>query len=197
MSKPVHALITLIASIYLLVIFIPEINDAIVKHSKGPLPSFCVIFTVAGASSVNNSANSGTITATFPTISLPAGYILTQQATGGSIGSGGGWTLSGGGSLEWAAVNSSVANNWADTAAICSSLGSGWRMATQGELSGFANTSSAGSAAQTAGWNILNAVWSSNAAISGSGNYYAVNLSDGLDVFQFGSGALRPASCVR
>ena len=107
-------------------------------------------------------------------VALLAGQIQTQLATGGSIGSGTGWSLNGGGSLVWAKITAPAA--WSVASAQCTALGTGWRMPTQGELSGLVNTASAKSAATAAGWT-LSGTWSSS--LSSAGNHYNVSLSNG------------------
>ena len=144
-------------------------------------------FTVAGTSSAaTNSAGSGVVTAAFPTTTtLPAGYVSAGTSSGsGSIGSGAGWNLSGGGTLIWSKNNSTVASpgyaNYSAAAAACaamntsSALGysSGWRLPTQPELSGLYN---AGTGA-LAGWT-LDDTWSSTD--NGAGYHYYVYLNDG------------------
>ena len=142
-------------------------------------------FTVAGATSVTNLVNSGVITAVFPAtvVALPAGYIQTQTATGGTIGSGSGWALNGGGTLTWAKVTDASARNWYAAASACSAstqLGYAagtWRMPTQGELSALLNTSRA--AAVSAGWSFSSNSYTWSSTSDGNGNYYYVKLSNG------------------
>lgn len=136
-------------------------------------------FTVAGATTVTSPANTGqtttVVTAAFPsTAALPAGYIQTGRATGGTIGSAAGWTLNGGGTLLWSKVT--TLTNWSSAAAQCQAMGSGWRMPTQGELSGLFFTSSAINAANAAGWT-LTGTWSSS--LYSADDHYTVNLATG------------------
>ena len=128
-------------------------------------------FNVSGATATN-PVNSGVITAVFPsTAALPDGQIQTATATGGTIGTATGWTLSGGGKLTWSRINSTA--NWTTASSQCTALGAGWRMPTQEELSGLFNTASAIAAATTAGWT-LGSTWSS--ALYSAGYRYVVNL---------------------
>ena len=129
-------------------------------------------FTVSGATTTN-AINTGVVGAVFPatTNDLPAGYITTQQASGGvaaAVAPAGqvavlnGWTLNGGGTLTWAPVTTSTLN-FSNAAAQCAAIGIGWRMATIGELSGLMNTSSAFSAVVAAGlMNGIIGIWSSS-----------------------------------
>ena len=131
-------------------------------------------FKVSGATATN-PVNSGVITAVFPsTAALPDGQIQTATATGGTIGSGTGWTLSGGGKLIWSGINSMA--NWTAASSQCTALGAGWRMPTQGELSGLYSTPSAKAAATTAVWT-LGTTWSSS--LYSAGDHYYVNLGTG------------------
>ncbi|MBU3543299.1 DUF1566 domain-containing protein [Polynucleobacter sp. MWH-Mekk-B1] len=131
-------------------------------------------FNVSGATATN-PVNSGVITAVFPsTAALPDGQIQTATATGGTIGTATGWTLSGGGKLTWSRINSTA--NWTTASSQCTALGAGWRMPTQEELSGLFNTASAIAAATTAGWT-LGSTWSS--ALYSAGYRYVVNLNGG------------------
>lgn len=123
---------------------------------------------------------------------LLAGRIRTQGATGGTIGSGSGWTLNGSGTLEWAIVTTPTVS-WLNASAQCTALGSGWRLPTQGELSALYNTSAAISAATAAGWT-LGRTWSSS--LTGS-NYYNVYLNTGGVVGINPVGSVSYASCVR
>jgi hypothetical protein len=150
-------------------------------------------FKVSGATATN-PVNSGVITAVFPsTAAMPAGYIQTATATGGSIGGSEGWILNGGGSLIWSKVTSVA--NWTNASAQCTAMGAGWRMPTQGELSGLSNTSTAKSAATAAGWT-LNPTWSST--LFSAGYHYYVNPVNGYVAFVYGTDAdSYYVSCVR
>ena len=128
-------------------------------------------FTVTGATTVTNAAGSNIVTAIFPETALQPGYIKTQNATGGTIGAPTGWSLNGGGSLVWAKIATEA--TWSNASAQCTALGAGWRMPTQGELSGLRNTASTKAAATTEGWAFSN-TWSSNS--SSEGYHYMVSL---------------------
>ena len=108
------------------------------------------------------------------TVTMSPGQIQTQLATGGSIGSGTGWSLSGGGSLIWSKVTAS--DHWSVASSTCTALGDGWHMPTQGQLSGLFNTSTARSAASAAGWT-FGYTWSSEPDTAGP--HYGVSLSGG------------------
>jgi hypothetical protein len=158
-------------------------------------------FTVAGTSSAaTNSAGSGVVTAAFPTTAtLPAGYVSTGTSSGsGSIGSGAGWNLSGGGTLIWSKNNSTVASpGYADyptAAAACRdsrALGySDWRLPTQPELSGLYNSHTA-----LTGWTLNTTTWSSSSTGLGADRHYIVLLITGFVGWDIDSG-LNYVSCV-
>jgi hypothetical protein len=139
-------------------------------------------FTVSGATATN-SADSGVVTAVFPatTATLPAGYLSTGTSSGsGSIGLSPGWGLSGAGTLIWSKNNSTADYN--DAAAACVAMnnssalgyGSGWRLPTQPELSGFYNTNR--SVYSAAGWELR---WTRSSTNHSSGDHYLVDLSNG------------------
>ncbi len=132
-------------------------------------------FTVAGATPVTNSANTGVVTAIFSaTAMLPSGYIVS------------------GGTLIWSRNNSTVASPgyaiYATAAATCAAstaLGYAagtWRLPTQPELSGLYNAGT--SALSTAGWT-LNNTWSST--VNDFGYHYYVSLYNGNVVLNSGS----------
>ena len=128
-------------------------------------------------------------------VSLPAGYIQTATAIGGTpgSGSGAGWILSGSGSLIWSKITTSQAN-WTTASARCAALGSGWRMATQGEISGLLNTPAAKAAAVSAGWDFRE-TWTST--LNYSIYYYYVMMQTG-NVYSYGDKAyVINVSCVR
>ena len=110
------------------------------------------------------------------TVALPAGQIQTATATGGTIGTSTGWALNGGGTLIWAKITTTTAT-WTTASAQCTALGAGWRMPTQGELSGLNNTPSAKSAATAAGWT-LGLTWSSS--LYSAGYHSRVDLGSGI-----------------
>ncbi len=130
-------------------------------------------FKVSGATAIN-SANSGTITALFPATLLPVGYIKTMSVSGS--------TLSGSGTLVWSTVTGPTVN-WSTASTQCSAIGTGWRMASQVELSALSSTSAALSAGTAAGWT-LSRTWSSTPNGSNYNNVYlntsvVVSLSTG------------------
>jgi hypothetical protein len=139
-----------------------------------------------------NGATSGSANAKVTiTVNLPLGQIETQLATGGSIGSKTGWSLSGGGSLIWSKVTTTA--NFSAASSQCTALGAGWRMPTQGELSGLTNTGAAISAAVTAGWT-LDLTWSSS--LYSGGDYYYVDLGTGMVNMNYVTNSYY-VSCVR
>jgi len=166
-------------------------------------------FTVSGATATN-AINTGVVSAVFPTTAtLPAGYVSTGTSSGsGSIGSGAGWNLSGGGTLIWSPNNSTVASpgyaNYSTAAAACAAMNtssamgysSGWRLPTQPELSGLynADTSNADTSALTAaGWTLVT-TWSSTDG--GAGFHYGViGLNDGV-VLWLSDSSIIYVSCV-
>jgi len=81
---------------------------------------------------------------------LPFGFIRTATlGSTGTIGSPGGWALNGPGTLIWSPNNSNnahagnIAANVADCTALNAAGMTGWRLPSQGELSGLQNTNSA------------------------------------------------------
>jgi hypothetical protein len=157
---------------------------------------------ISGTPSTTQAATTYTVTATGTNgiayanvtigVGLPVGQIQTQLATGGTIGSTTGWSLNGGGTLIWSNINSQ--GTWTTASTQCTALGAGWRMPTQGELSGLYNTSTALSAATAAGWT-LSHTWSSS--LWGTGSHYYVNLGNGNVTNLDDTNGTSYVSCVR
>ena len=131
-------------------------------------------FTVAGASTVTNSANSGLISVMFSATSAPAGYALTPA-------------LSGSGSLLWAppiggAASSSASYSINTAGAACSvftanGISSGWRLPTAAELVGLVNTN--GIAWIRSSYTGINSYPTPSSTSAGVGQGYYVDISQG------------------
>ena len=139
-------------------------------------------------------AIAGSSTATVSIVVGIAGTYYSQNVGGtGTIGSGNGWNLTGGGTLTWAPIIATSAAPFVDAGAQCSALGSGWRLPTQPELSGLFN-SSVGPTLTALGW-FLGTTWSSSEF--GGGIHYAVQLTDGRgDITSKADGFTLMVSCV-